>query len=326
MTSAITPPSRFSRCVVIVNPASTHYRTGKQRVKELEKLFPAKNFKMIETSREDYEHTDRLVGKLMCELDANTLLCIAAGDGTIGLIVNLLLTRPEVPATARQAVILPLWGGNANDFAFMLNGSVKQANITQIVTEGNIIAVHPLQMTITKDAEKRSKLAVCYVSFGASARAAHIMSRPGHRRNRAYRRPSTRLISEMANVTVALMRSKPFLCEIDGRQLTVFDLIMVNGPRMAKFNRLPMAIEQRGFCELRVQRKQPAMLPYAAKLVQSVNSRSKDGQIERHFTLRQAVWAQLDGEIQHVREYSQISVTSSDLSFRVLATKPHTSD
>lgn len=321
MAKATTTTYRFTRCVVIVNPASTHYRMGKQRAKELKGLFGAKNFIIIETSQQDYEQTDQLLGKLMGELDAKTLLCIAAGDGTIGLIVNLLLTRPEVPAAARRAVIFPLWGGNGNDFAYILNGSVKKANISQIVSEGNIIDVHPLKMTVTENSKQRSKLAVCYVSFGASARAAHIMSRPGHRRNYAYRRQSTRLISEMANVTVALMQSKPFLCEIDGRQLTIFDLIMVNGSRMAKFSRLPMAIDKPAFYELRVQRKQPAMLPYAAKLIRSISARPQNGHTERQFVLRQAVWAQLDGEIQYIREYSKISVSSSQLSFRVLATK-----
>ncbi len=93
MTHPLT--SQFNRCVVLVNPASTHYKRGLRYIEQLRDFFPADKLHLIETSEQDFNSPGQLINKLSDKLDEKTLLGLAAGDGTISLLINIILTSPH---------------------------------------------------------------------------------------------------------------------------------------------------------------------------------------------------------------------------------------
>src|SRR6185437_8881055 len=97
---------------------------------------------------------------------------IAAGDGTVNLIVDLLLHDPALTTEQRQTPILPLWGGNANDLANMLNGAATRSKLRRLLQHGHVVSIRPIICTLsTPGGSRQVYAAACYASFGASAYA-----------------------------------------------------------------------------------------------------------------------------------------------------------
>src|ERR1700754_3107995 len=114
-TGAVT--ERFSSILVFMNPKSTHAAAAQRRIAEIERLMPGTPIAVIETSSEGHAGNQKLVQAHAKKLGPDTLLCIAAGDGTISQIIEAILMSKGLSGKARKTVILPLWGGNANDLA-----------------------------------------------------------------------------------------------------------------------------------------------------------------------------------------------------------------
>src|SRR5208282_6264938 len=110
----------FQKVIFLVNPASTHIAQAMKRINELQKLFPQDVIELTSTSAEGREANAQIIVSLADRLGPNTLLCVAAGDGTASLVIETLVLSKALSDNARQAIVLPLWGGNANDLAHML--------------------------------------------------------------------------------------------------------------------------------------------------------------------------------------------------------------
>ena len=309
----------FKHCVIVINHASTHTWRSQRFIKQLENVFGTDKTEVIEVLKRDYDEPGRLAKLLESKLDQNTLLGIAGGDGTISFIVNILLHKPGLSAGARKAVLLPLWGGNANDLAYMANGLAMFSSLEKILEESETIEVKPLVVKIDGN-ESRSRLAVCYASFGASAYATHLMSHPRHRYKRVYRMPGSRLFFEAGSVMKALTDAKMFECEIDGVIQPLYDLMLINGSRIAKINRAPIKLTDPYFYEIRTKRKKPVVLSYFASLLRNVTP--KHAPIARRsLVLHDGTWAQLDGEVEYVQKGSRVTVEHHDKPLRLLATR-----
>jgi diacylglycerol kinase family enzyme len=236
----------FQRCVVIVNSASSNYYRGQHLIRQLGELFPNKNFETIEMLESDYKRPSWLITRLNAALRYKTLLAIAGGDGTVNMIVDTLLRSNAITPLARKATIFPLWTGNANDLAHMANGN-QPASIEFIIRNGTISTIYPLEVSIRHDFKTTTKLAVCYVSLGASAYASIRISHPSHRRRRIYRVPGARNLTDAASVTQAFIGAPTFESDIDGVRRPIYDLAMINGSRIAKVNRIPMKLTEKSF-------------------------------------------------------------------------------
>lgn len=313
-------PHPFKHCVIIVNPSSTHIKRGMKFVTQLQKLFPGDAHHIIKTTREDYKDPTELIKQLNDTLDAKTLLCIAGGDGSISYIVNLLLSHADMKAKAKQATLLPLWGGNANDLAYMANGLPYTKHIDMIVREGHIATINPLHVEIRNGSKTFTNLAICYASFGASAFAAHKLNQPGHRDKRVYRLPGTRSFFEATSVTKALVDAKRFECEIDGVTQTLYDLMFINGSRIAKVNRAPIQLTDPYFYEIRTTRKRPVILGYAASLLRHMTQR-RPPVATRTLQIHDPTWVQMDGEVEKVAADSEVTIRLSETPLRLLSTK-----
>jgi diacylglycerol kinase family enzyme len=311
----------FRRCVVVVNQTSTNYARGQREIKQLAALFPAKDFEVIEIGSNDYTRPSWLITRLNAAIDtdAKTVLAVAGGDGTVNLIIDVILRSSAVSAAARQAVILPLWAGNANDLANMANGGIP-ASLESVIKNGAAVSIYPLSVTIRHGTKSTTKLAVCYLSLGASAYASARISKPSHRSKRFYRVRGARLLTDMASVTRAFIGAPTFESSIDGNRRRIYDLVIINGSRMAKINRSLVKLTDKNFYEILVARKHPLIVSYFSQILRglSVERRTRT---ERRLTLNETTWAQIDGEALQIPGDTDVIIKYYDQPFYLLSTK-----
>src|SRR5437868_1158334 len=165
----------FNRCVIITNTVSTNHHRARNLSKDIKKHFAADQVDVIEITPGQTITGDKLVDEVIKNLDNKTLVCIGGGDGSISMFINRLLLTPGLSRSTRQAVILPLWGGNANDLAYMVNGSAYTVDIKKILKKGRVVKVYPMEVAIKAGGTERH-LASNYASFGASAYATKEIS------------------------------------------------------------------------------------------------------------------------------------------------------
>ena len=310
---------KFDRCVVIVNPASSNYDRGQRLIRQLAEIFPGNRFETIEMRYNDYERPSWLITRLNAAIEKNTLLAIAGGDGTVNLIVDTLLRSSAISKAARESVILPLWAGNANDLAHMANGN-PPASIDSIIKSGIVSRIYPLAVTTLHASKYKTKLAVNYVSLGASAYASARISKASHRGKRIYRLPGARNLTDMASVTRAFIGAPTFESNINGTQRPIYDLAMINGSRIAKVNRVPINLTDKKFYEILVVRKHPVLISYLVQILRGI-SVERHTHSERTLTVNETTWAQIDGEALQIPGNTEISVRPYDHSFLLLSTK-----
>jgi diacylglycerol kinase family enzyme len=301
---------KFNHCIIITNSASTNHRRAERLAKDAKRYFINKRIDVIEIAPAESDSFDRLVDDILPTLNDRTLVCIGGGDGTISHFINKLLTSPKLPPKARKAVLLPLWGGNANDLAYMINGSAYTTNIKGILNKGRAKKIYPLEVNISNDT-KETKLASNYVSFGASAYAAKHVNELEGRHNAL-----TRFLLEIITVAKAALHTGPFKAETEGRKTVIYDLMLINGSRIAKVYRAPNRLTDRAFFELTVSRKHP----YFAGLLRGFTKRRNRKNWHSLKVLEQ-IWAQLDGEVIKIPAGSTIDIKPSDQPFYVLSTK-----
>jgi diacylglycerol kinase family enzyme len=315
----ISATARFKRCVVVVNPASSNYDHGQQLIRQLTDLFSVKHFETIELRLSDYERPNWLITRLNAAVDKKTLLAIAGGDGTNNLVIDTLLRSSAISDVARGVVVLPLWAGNANDLAHMANGNPPKS-IESIIKNGRVASVYPLSVTRRHAAKTSTKLAVCYVSLGASAYVSARINNPSHRRKRIYRLPVGRNFIDMASLTRAFIGAATFESKLNGTTRRIYDLVIINGSRMAKVGRIPVKLTDKNFYEMVVVRKHPLILSYLVQIIRgmAVERRTRT---ERTLTVNETTWAQIDGEPLKIPGNTDITVTTYAHPFHLLSTK-----
>jgi diacylglycerol kinase family enzyme len=310
----------FTRCVIILNPASTHSQRALRLVDELRVYFNESQLTVVETSPAGYMANKKLIVEVSRELDERSLICVGGGDGTANMVINILLTASEVAEPARHATLLPLWGGNANDLAYMANGLAARTSMKTVLTRGSIAAVYPLAVELRRNDRIQTKLAACYVSFGASAHAARLLNHKSHRQKRIYRLAGARLLVEVVSIIRVFMQAERFACEINGTSRRVYDLIAINGSRIAKVNRIPVNITDKVFYEVMVPDKDPMLVNHAIRVLHGLLFK-RNLKTKQMFVVRQVTWTQLDGEAMQIAENTEISVKHYDRPFYILGTR-----
>lgn len=312
-------PHNFKRCVVVVNPTSSNYDRGQRLIRQLAELFPGNNLDIIEMRENDYERPSWLITRLNAAIDTKTLLAIAGGDGTNNLVIDTLLRSSAISPAARNVIVLPLWAGNANDLAHMANGNPPHA-IGTLLEKGVVSAVHPLSVTTQHAGKTNTKLAVCYVSIGASAYVSARISNPSHRRKRIYHWRGGRNLIDMASLTRAFIGAATFESSMDGTRRRIYDLVIINGPRMAKVSRIPVKLTDKNFYEMLVVRKHPLILSYALQIIRGIAVERRT-HTERTLTVNDSTWAQIDGEPLQIPGQTDITIKPYEQSFHLLSTR-----
>jgi diacylglycerol kinase family enzyme len=324
--SANSEPQLFHRFVIFFNPASTHAVAVQRRIKEMQRLAGERPVTIVETSERGRKANIALVEKHAHELDKNTLLCIAAGDGTTNQIIEGLITA-KLPKHARHAVVLPLWGGNANDLAHMLNGPAFRARLKDILAYGHVVPIHPLQCDLTARNGRRSTyLAACYASLGITGFVAKRLTQPAYRRSKLHRIPGGTLLKDILTVIGVLMDAPSFGIKEHGDVRSVYELSFYNGCRMAKIERLPAKLTDEMFYLNKFENKR--LLSIIPRMIETTRKGVAQNLLRNYtsFTTQEESWAQFDGEPVKVPAHTKVQVQLSPRPFYVLTTSlenPH---
>jgi diacylglycerol kinase family enzyme len=311
----------FTRCIVLVNPVSTHANQVDRRVAALRKAFPGKDVRILHTLPEGRTANQQLLAKHAKLLGPHTLLCIGGGDGTVNMAVEALITHPAMPAAARHTSILPLWGGNANDLAHMLNGAPFRTKVKDLFERGRIVPIHPLEcMLMHKDGRREKRIAVCYASFGATAFAAHRISEPSHRKHLLHHLPGGRFLLELITVLSAFLDAPTFRVEEKGRPKFIYERTFANGSRFAKIDRLPIRLTDNMFYLHTLEdKKWLSALPSIVEITQK-RMAEKFLRDRASFTTREPTLAQFDGETVDIPAGTRVRVRLSQQPFYALST------
>jgi diacylglycerol kinase family enzyme len=320
-TKAHSPQTSFRRCVILYNPASTRAAQGERSIEELRTLFPKELCTVLSTSAKGRKANANLLFKHADKLGKHTLLVVIAGDGTVNMAVDALMHDPRSTESLRQTVILPLWGGNANDLAHMLNGSPRRMPLHDLLTKGQVVAVHPLRCELTNEDGAQVRTAICYASFGASAYAAQALE---SLRGKKYKHPfeSLKFIYELGMVVRAMIRAPRFkIASGDDEPHSVYDHVFMNGPRFAKVQGVSLKLTDKAFYHAEVERKRLSTIAlHIMELTQKRAAKKVARTDAVSFVLRDATWAQVDGEIMYLRAGTSVRTFRSPMPFYALST------
>jgi hypothetical protein len=309
-------PVDFERFVVLANPKSSGRHQSRRKLLELTRLFPATPIEIFETSHGGAPAYAQLLHKHAAKLGPRTLLCIAAGDGSINFIIETLLLDPTLPARARRTPILPLWGGNGNDLACMLNGAVTRATMQKIFDRAQVVPVRAMDFRLLyADGSTRERIACVTASFGASAQVARRLNDHTYRRSQLHKVPGGRFLKEGITAWWAIAASETFSSEVNGSTKKMYEYTFCNGPRMAKWYRMPVRLTDDQFylstMEGKVAVITPTRLTLSLRRKLSSNMLFKTTQLIVH----DPVWAQFDGEPQFIPADTEIRVQLSTRPF-----------
>lgn len=314
---------QFNRLVVFLNPNSTHNLAARKRVDEVKSILAGLPCDVIETSNEGLEANARLVEKNASKLGPRTLLCIAAGDGTINHIIQALLRSEHLSEAARRTPILPLWGGNANDLAHMLNGPAFRARLRDIITTGHVVPIHPLECDMSGKGHKRIvRVAACYVGFGATALVAHRLNLPNHRQSRLNALPGGRILQEVITVITTLIDVPSFSIKESDSIKNVYEISFYNGSRMAKVEHLPVQLTDEMFYLNALRDKRILFLLPIPRFVEFTQKRIAQKLLRSYetFTTQEKSWAQFDGEPLQIPAQTKVQMQLSSRPFYALST------
>lgn len=250
------------------------------------------------------------------------LMTIAGGDGSVSAVVNT-MQRLQSEYPANQYFILPLWGGNANDLSFMLNGLRSGTSVKRLLTESSAVPIPLIRISLQESKkQERVTYACCYASFGASAYAARQLD--------MYRFSTNKLISwlppflilrELIFVLKAIVEAPLYLIEIEREEKTFYEHTIINGSRIAKVNRVPITLDQPEFFHALVTRKEPSVIISLARILLGKPDTVYANRTELQFTTKTRVDAQIDGEVLSFPAHTRIAAEIVQPELRFISTK-----
>lgn len=251
----------------------------------------------------------------------STVVAVAGGDGTVSMIANILLAS-EDQDLLKNVYFLPLWGGNANDFGTMLNGLVSQSTPRRLLSQSSIAIIPTIEVTMKNAKESQTIFACGYASFGASAFAARKLNQKRLSDNRLIKYfPVIFLLRELMAVLTAFSQAPMTRTKFGSNDTELYEHTFINGSRIAKVNRVPISLHEPAFFHATVDRKHPS---YFVELLRIITKRTRKQYIKRKavsFTIKDAIDAQIDGEVYAIEPNTHITVRTSRLKLRCISTK-----
>jgi phosphatidylglycerophosphate synthase/diacylglycerol kinase family enzyme len=311
----------FDRYVFIRNPNSTEAHRTNVRLKELRSAQPQADIIILETHPGGRDNNQHLLEHLQGKLGPRTLLCVAAGDGTVNLMLNILMYGSHLSAEARKTPLLPLWCGNANDLAHMLNGHASRMTMKRLLRDSTVVSIHPISCTLTPAGKAPvTHVAACYASFGASAYATEELERTV-RKSPMRRFGGTRFGQEVIAVFRALIEVPTFTISQGSQTKVIFERTYLNGSRFAKVIGSPLLLTDKAFHMAMIEHKHfVAVLLHVLGLAEGREG-ARITMVYDQFTLKEKVWAQFDGEAIQVPSDTEVEMSVSDEAFYALSTR-----
>lgn len=309
--------------LAIINPHSSHATRVKKRLEQLEKKL-GHTVNSIESDKNQRVFTRRFE-KIIKKLESRpTIILVGGGDGTVHQVVTATI---KVPLRQRKNIILlPIWGGNANDFAYMLNGIGSHRDLFKLIQRGKIVPIHPLEIELCGSRAARIDYAICYASFGASAFAADVLDKSGPaRKGKFHNLSGVTIVSELFRVVSAFLHTPPFHAQVNGERVEIFEQVFTNGSRMAKVDRLPVNLTDKAFYKVAQPSKNPTMVFRILKLLTG----KEVGEVTSKpvsFQVKEPVLGQYDGEVIKIPEDTVVHIRVSKKKIYALTTRQPYSD
>lgn len=317
-------PPRYSKAYFIANGNATNAARAKKLWRDIVKLIGKEHAQIIDVSKFSIEETEAAIKDIIKKADSRTLLCVGGGDGTVSTTIRTIVSADNLTDEAQKIAVLPLWGGNANDMAVMLNGMPATVNIKRIVLLGRRIPVYPLSVVVSNSAGKREHIAACYASFGATAEVLSLMEESSHKRGQDGPNGHVkRVLLEFRDVMRSASSLKPFKIQSTrGPSDTdkMFDRIFINGSRYAKVLRTPIALNDVAYFELSSKK---GGVQFVFTLFRFL-FRAGPGHVSRAirvFTLQSQTYMQIDGEVYKLERGTKVEVKIHDTPVWVLTRK-----
>ncbi|HEY8998748.1 MAG TPA: diacylglycerol kinase family protein [Candidatus Saccharimonadales bacterium] len=307
----------FKRVVVIRNPVSTHAERAPKYITQIRAHFKDAEVTVLETVRGGIEANEKHLKPHTKLFGPETLLGVVAGDGTFNMVATILM---NISSEARQTAMAPLWGGNANDLAHMLNGRAPRS-LTRLLAEAQTVNVRPLECTLTlPSGEKETRLAICYASFGASAAAARRLGEVIRTDHPSHVVPGVRFVREMGSVWRTMQHSQRFtVTDEGGASRPLFEGAFFNGSRIAKVNGLPLRLAEEHFLGVTVEKRSMAsLLLHIARVTRRYNA-PKFQKAHAAFLVKEGVTAQFDGETVAIPADTNVEIALAQTPLRLLA-------
>jgi phosphatidylglycerophosphate synthase/diacylglycerol kinase family enzyme len=284
----------LGRIVFVYNRKASNYGRARQWIRSISQVVGIK-YQAIDA----ITGQEKLVDLARAEAsgsNAAILVAIAGGDGTVHSVVNSLVKAlPAKPAG--DWYVLPLWGGNANDFAYMLNGLSPTMTVSRLLTQSMPQEVPLIKLTIDKEVE----YACCYASFGASAYAARQLDNNRSAMNTILRwLPPFLLLRELVAVMQALAEAPLHRAEIDDVERKLYEHSIINGSRIAKMNRIPIELTEPYFFHAIVERKGKSLIIAWLRILTGRPDTRFSKRRQLRFTTKNRLDAQIDGEVRQL--------------------------
>lgn len=233
------------------------------------------------------------------DVNKTLLVTIAGGDGTVSGVVNTLASLSDA-GKLPTIYVLPLWGGNANDFSYMLNGLFGKGKVPRLLTSSRPVALPCIRLDVAERKKTKTMYACCYASFGASAFAARRLEAQRFSTSSIVRWfPPLLVLRELTFVIRALIDSPMRVAEINSRETAFYEHTLINGSRIAKVNRVPIQIDEPMFFHALVERKHPSIVVNLFRILLGRPDTVYAKKAELSFTTKQPLDAQIDGEVLH---------------------------
>ena len=310
----------FDTFIIICNPISTDAHKAARRIQDLKHLFPNAEHIVLNTVRGGRSANARHLAKYASKFGRRTLLCVAGGDGTMNMILHILLAEDKVGPDAAETVLLPLWGGNANDLAFMLNGTPGKS-LKPIFNKGRIVSVRPLECALHRPHRTVTHFAACYASFGASGFAMQELERSIRQRSPMRQPAVTRFGQELVEVSRLLMRAPTFTVTEENHRKVIFERIFLKGSRFAKIAAAPLKLNEPKFHRATAERKSLLTLLFRIAEIAQDRAGRRFGATYDSFTVHDDIWAQFDGETVRVPAGTHVEMRVGEQPFYALSTK-----
>lgn len=305
---------RFRQLIIIKNSHSTKAQASQQYIDAIRKTYP--DVPCITLTLDD-----SLPTKLADQINDDTLICILGGDGSVNSIVQILLEDPKFSTIQHKTPILPLWCGNANDIATMLNGRASVTKCRTILQHGNTVPIYPLRCELRAQGATTAEvhLAFGYLSFGVSAHTAKRLNDPAFRSNPLHVVPGIKPVNEVLLLLSAMQSSPSFTVEQNGEQKIVYDWIIGKGSRMAKNVKLPVQLTDRSYYQSVVRKNlSEVALRLGGMAWGTLEPTPETDPIT--FTTQEPIWAQFDGEPMPVDTGTKVTVSLNGEPIYALST------
>ncbi|HSD56064.1 MAG TPA: diacylglycerol kinase family protein [Candidatus Saccharimonadales bacterium] len=305
---------QIGRVVILENPACTGAQSvARERIEELEASRYAGNILRLTTHVEG----ERTVDLLRSNLEEGDALCIAGGDGTVRQGLTAVMTPELVPL---QVPLVPMWCGNGNDLAHMLNGRPKP--LSGVLEQGKIAPVRSIRALIQDERGTREELASIYSEVGAGAIGAERLNDKNHRARRLYKYALGRIAYEVPTLLGSFAEAQLFDIEEDGQLRQIYDIAVANGSRMAKFARLPVNLFDEKLFAFRATERQ--VWPIARRMAALGMGIPRGEYIAEEpltFTVKDRVMMHFDAETQVLEPDTVVSIGQHKMPYYTVTTK-----